>query len=357
MRNKIVLPLLTAIVAPLGLLLSCASLPGAGQDPVALAAQYADFRERTQATHEAAGAGAAGMTFEHRYLQVGTVRWHYVEVGDSAGPTVLLLHGLPESWYSWSKVLPLLDPSFHYIVPDMKGYGQSSATDSDYGWHRVARQTLDLMDALGVGKFFIVGHDWGALISSVMVSDHPERFLGYVRMEADLNYSPGQSLEQLYKQKPQWKLFQDRAKAVSMLSDAGPLIDLVYPSRMKTRFGKADRDYFVYEFSRPGVAEAISGYFQASNWDLEAAVSKIAHNTYDFPVLQLQADSDSSQPASSFTDASARWPGVRLEWITDASHFDNLDQPGQVADAINRFLAASFAGDGSAGAASGSTSR
>ncbi len=57
---------------------------------------------------------------------------------------------------------------------------------------------MDLMDALGAGKFFIVGHDWGALISSVMVVDNPQRFLGYVRMEADLAYTPGQSLEKLY---------------------------------------------------------------------------------------------------------------------------------------------------------------
>jgi epoxide hydrolase 4 len=210
-----------ALAAAITLLTSCVSSPSA------LADTYARFRAENQAAHE-----AAGSAYTHRYLQVGTVRWHWVEAGDPKGPTVLLLHGLPESWYSWVKVLPLLDPSFHYIVPDMKGYGQSPASDTDYNWHTVAKQTLDLVDALGVGKLFIVGHDWGALISSVMVSDHPERFLGYVRMEADLKYTPGQSLEKLYVQKPQWKLFQDTSRATALLRDAGPLIDMVYPSRM-----------------------------------------------------------------------------------------------------------------------------
>ncbi len=319
--------LLTGMVLSLaGLLFSCSS------SPARMSAKYADFRADNELAHTTADAA-----FTHKYLQVGTVRWHYVEAGNPSGQMVLMLHGLPESWYSWVKVLPHLDPSFHYIVPDMKGYGQSTASDSDYNWHTVARQTMDLMDALGAGKFFIVGHDWGALISSVMVVDNPQRFLGYVRMEADLTYTTGQSLEKLYEQKPQWKLFQDREKAVAMLSDAGRIIDLVYPPRMTTKLEKADRDYFVYEFSRPGVAQAIAGYFQFTNWDLEAAVAKVANNHFPFPVLQLQADSDPAQPVASFADPS-KFPSVRLEWITDASHFDNLDQPKQVADAINRSL-------------------
>ena len=108
---------------------------------------------------------------------------------------------------------------------------------------------------------------------------------------------------------------------------------------MKTRLAKTDRDYFVYEFSKPGVAEAVADYFKYENWDLEAAVAKIANNKFPFTVLQLQADSDSSQPVENFADAS-KYPGVKLEWITNASHFDNLDQPEQVAEGINRFLAA-----------------
>jgi pimeloyl-ACP methyl ester carboxylesterase len=326
-KNEVPLRFLPLVFAA-GFLVACVS------SPPALEAKYAAFRAQDKAVHEAAASG-----FSQRDLQVGTVRWHFVEAGDPSGPTVLMLHRLPESWYSWARVIPLLDPGFHYIVPDMKGYGQSTATDTDYSWHTVARQTLDLMDALQVDTFFIVGHDWGALIASVIVSDHPERIRGFVRMEADVKYRPGQSLDKLYAQKPQWKLFQDTARAVALLRDAGPFIDMVYPPRMKTPFRKADRDYFVYEFSRPGVAEAIANYFKYESWDLEAAVTKIATNRFPFPVLQLQADGDPSQPVSSFADVPALFPNVRLEWITNAGHFDNLDQPTQVAEAINRFLA------------------
>jgi pimeloyl-ACP methyl ester carboxylesterase len=290
------------------------------------------FRTSHQTAHDAIDAA-----FTHKYVAAGGVNWHYVEAGKVDGLTVLLLHGLPESWYSWNKVLPLLDPTFHYIVPDMKGYGRSTSTDLNYNWHHVGDQTLALMDAIGVGKFYIVGHDWGALISSVMVADHPDRFLGYIRMEADLKYTPGTSLDQLYTQKPQWKLFQNYNVAVTFLSNAESVIDTVYPTRMVTKLDPVDRDYFVFEFSRPGVAKAVANYFQFANWDLESGVTKIANNKFNFPVLQLQADSDPSQPKTDFTDVSTLFPNVKFQWITNANHFDNLDQPTQVADAINHF--------------------
>jgi epoxide hydrolase 4 len=327
---------LALVFAPV--LYSCAT------SPQSLPEKNAAFRALNQGAHE-----AADSEYVHKYLEAGGVRWHYVEAGNPSGPVVLMLHGLPESWYSWAKVLPLLDPAFHYIVPDMKGYGRSTSDDIDYNWHHVGDQTIALLDALGVQKAYVVGHDWGSLISSVMVVDHPERFLGYVRMEADLAYTPGQSLERLYELKPQWKTLQDTPKATELLREAQRVIDSSYPPRMETKLEKADRDYFVYEFSRPGVAEAIANYFKFENWDLEAAVTKVAHNHFPFPVLQLQADSDSSQPKESFADAS-RYPGVRLEWIAGANHFDNLDQPRQVADGINRFLTAASSGSASGAA-------
>ena len=77
-----------------------------------------------------------------------------------------------------------------------------------------------------------------------------------------------------------------------------------------------------------------------ANWDLDAALGAICANAFPFPVLQLQADRDPAQPPALFAGAAARCPNVRIEWITGASHFDNFDQPAQVAAAINRFVRA-----------------
>jgi epoxide hydrolase 4 len=298
-----------------------------------LNAKYASFRADFQAAHDAIDA-----KFNQQDRVVNGIKWHYVDEGAPDGQVVLFMHGLPEGWYSWSKVLPLVDHSYRLIAIDMKGYGRSDMQDTDYNWHTVASQTLDLMTSLGVDKFYVVGHDWGALISSVMVSDHPERILGFVRMEADLIPKGSSGLWGFYRQKPQWLLFQCRWIATFMMQDPGRFIDMVYPKRMTTAFNPIDRDYFVYEFSRPGVAQMNPLYFKHSNWDLGAVTSKICSNTFSFPVLQLQADSDPAQPKAIFADIAGACPNVKLEFITNASHFDNLDQPEQVATAINNFL-------------------
>jgi epoxide hydrolase 4 len=123
-----------------------------------------------------------------------------------------------------------------------------------------------------------------------------------------------------------------------MMQDAGWFIDVVYKRRMTTSFKQEDRDYLVYELSRPGVADAVPKYFLSNNWDLDTAIGKICKNNFSFSVLQLQADSDPAQPPSIFADAASICPNVIIEWVRNASHFDNLDQPAQVAQAINGFV-------------------
>lgn len=283
--------------------------------------------------HDAIDAG-----FKHGYRTVNGIHWHYVDQGAPGGEVILFLHGLPEGWYSWRYVLPLVDHKYRLIAIDMKGYGRSDREDADYNWHRVAQQTADLMDSLAIGKYYVVSHDWGSIIGSVLVSDHPERILGFVRMEADLVQLKGVGRIAAYFQKPQWVIFRSHWIASYMMRDPGWFIDTVYRTRMTTPFRQTDRDYLVYEFSRFGVADMVSRYFLNANWDLDTALGKICTNTFPFPVLQLQADSDPAQPPSIFADAAMKCPNVKIEWIGNASHFDNFDQPAEVANAINHFV-------------------
>jgi pimeloyl-ACP methyl ester carboxylesterase len=298
-----------------------------------LDAKYARFRSDFQEAHDAIDA-----KFNHQDRVVNGIHWHYVDEGARDGGFVLFMHGLPECWYSWSKVLSYVDQGYRLVAIDMKGFGRSEMRDPNYNWHVVAAQILDLMTDLGADKFYVVGHDWGSVISSVLVSDHPEHILGYVRMEADLIPRGSNGLLAFYMQKPQWLLFQSRWIASFMMQNPGWFIDLVYPKRMVTPFDPVDRNYLVYEFSRPGVAKMNPLYFKHSNWDLEAVTTKICKNNFSFPVLQLQADSDPAQPRSLFNDVANVCHNIELVWVTNASHFDNLDQPEQVAKAINNFL-------------------
>jgi len=301
-----------------------------------LSAKYEKFRADFQSRHDVIDA-----QFHHHDQVVNGIQWHYVDEGNPHGDVILFLHGLPEGWYSWRYVLPEIDHNYRLIAVDMKGYGRSNRLDDNYNWRHVAGQIVDFMDSMGIEKYYVVSHDWGTIIGSVMVSNHPEHILGYVRMEADLIPKENQGKIAGYLQKPQWLLFQNNWIASFMMQDAGWFIDFVYGKRMLTPFQQVDRDYLVYEFSLPGVSEMVPKYFKHTNWDIDTAIGKICKNNFPFPVLQLQADSDPAQPPSIFADVTTQCPHVQIEWITNASHFDNFDQPHQVAEAINRFVQSS----------------
>ena len=276
--------------------------------------------------------------YRHKDTTVKGIKWHYVEQGPADGPVILFLHGLPECWYSWHYVIPLIDPKYRQIILDMKGYGRSDKQDDNFSWHVVAGQISELMDSLDINQFFVVGHDWGSLIGSVLISDYPNRILGFVRLQADLVRS---GVIRSLMRKPQFLLFQSNWLGTLFMEDAAWFIDRVYPARMATAFKPVDRDYLVNEFARDGVARQIPKYFKLKNWDLDAALTKICKETFPFPILILQADKDPAQPVSMFENVSSECPRVELRWISDASHFSNFDSPEEVAGAINEFLSRS----------------
>jgi len=291
--------------------------------------RQAEFREKAQGIHD-----LIDKQYHHYYREAAGVRWHYVETGNPKGEVILLLHGLPEGYYSWHQVIPLLDTNYRIIAIDMKGYGRSTSGDDNYDWHHVGDQTLALMDTLGISKFHVVGHDWGTIISSMMVGDHPERILSYVRMEADI-FKPDGGFK-MYLLKPQFLLFKSEWLGNLLLSHTQWFIDKAYNhERMLTKLTADERTYFIYEFSRPGVAAAVCKYFLDKNRDVDALTTKIAFNNFPFPVLQLEADSDPAQPKEIFAKVPELCKNVKLKWVDHASHFSNLDQPQQVADAIN----------------------
>jgi pimeloyl-ACP methyl ester carboxylesterase len=109
----------------------------------------------------------------HASATVAGVRLHYAEAGD--GPPVVLLHGWPQSWWCWREVIPLLAPERRVICPDLRGFGWSQAPAHGYAKLRLADDLLGLLDALGLERVPLVGHDWGAFAGFLAAMHHPER--------------------------------------------------------------------------------------------------------------------------------------------------------------------------------------
>jgi pimeloyl-ACP methyl ester carboxylesterase len=98
--------------------------------------------------------------FEHRDVALDDgVRIHYVIGG--AGPPVVLLHGYPETWYAWRKVMPQLAAQYTVIAPDLRGFGDSSRPAGGYDRKTMAGDIRDLVRRLGYDRVLLAGHDWG----------------------------------------------------------------------------------------------------------------------------------------------------------------------------------------------------
>jgi pimeloyl-ACP methyl ester carboxylesterase len=126
---------------------------------------------------------------EHRLVPVPGGRIHLVEHG--VGPLVLLVHGFPESWYSWRHQLEALAAAgFRAAAIDVRGYGRSSkpAAIEAYRMLELVEDNVAVVEGLGERTAAIVGHDWGSPIAATSALLRPDRFSAVALLSVP--YSP-----------------------------------------------------------------------------------------------------------------------------------------------------------------------
>jgi haloacetate dehalogenase len=114
--------------------------------------------------------------FTQTSIDVAGVRIHLRHAG--SGPPLLLLHGNPLTHVSWHKIAPRLAEEFTVVATDLRGYGDSSKPPggedhAGYSFRAMAIDQVEVMSALGFGKFSVCGHDRGGRVAHRMVLDHP----------------------------------------------------------------------------------------------------------------------------------------------------------------------------------------
>ena len=135
----------------------------------------------TKASQPAAAKGAVSTAFAAlKQVDAGLLRVGYAEAGPSEGPPVLLLHGWPYDIHSFVEVAPLLAAAgYRVIVPYLRGYGStrflSSTTVRNGQPAALARDVIELMDALKLQKATIAGFDWGGRSADIVAALWPER--------------------------------------------------------------------------------------------------------------------------------------------------------------------------------------
>jgi pimeloyl-ACP methyl ester carboxylesterase len=208
-----------------------------------------------------------------RRIATNGIELNIAEAGE--GPLVLLLHGFPESWYSWRhQFKPLADAGYHVVAPDMRGYGKSDKPSGieAYNQVEVVNDIIGLVPALGYEKAVVIGHDWGAPTAWATALHHP-----------------------------------DVVRAVGALSVPFLPRSPVAPMAMMREAYKGQFFYQLY-FFEPGVAEA---EFEA---DIHTALKKflvMAGGETDLAALAPKAEDDDM--FSSLPD-----PETLPAWLSDA---------------------------------------
>jgi pimeloyl-ACP methyl ester carboxylesterase len=229
-----------------------------------------------------------------RRVATNGIELNIAEAGE--GPLVLLLHGFPESWYSWRhQFAPLAAAGYRVVAPDMRGYGKSDKPPNitDYVQTEVIKDIIGLIPALGYETAVVIGHDWGAPTAWATALFHPDK----VRAVGGLSVpfmprSPvqpmpmmremfkGQFFYQLYFQEPgvaeaefEKDMYTalrkflimaagetDLTKLTPKTEDDDLLTSLPYPETLPKWLTDADLDFYVSEFKTSGMRGPINYY-------------------------------------------------------------------------------------------------
>ncbi|MEM7018923.1 MAG: alpha/beta hydrolase [Pseudomonadota bacterium] len=238
-------------------------------------------------------------------IQTNGISMRIAEAG--TGPLVLLIHGWPESWYSWRhQVEGLAAAGYHAVAPDMRGYGDTDAPadPAEYRVDNLAADVVGIVDALGQDKATIIGHDWGSMVVWGAALLHPERFNGVIGMSVPYNKptdtSPLETWNKLFGENFFYILYHNEPDGVAEAeydSDPRAFLSMLYtspgtpreepsvtdprrsaggwigrigaPKELPDWLAAEDLDYYVNEFTRAGFRGGVNYYrnFDA-NWHL-----------------------------------------------------------------------------------------
>ncbi|MDQ0220647.1 alpha/beta hydrolase [Peribacillus cavernae] len=248
----------------------------------------------------------------------------YIEEGSGHAPTVLLLHGVPESSLLWKKIIPVIvSCGFSVIAPDLPGFGQSDPFDEPSTWERYEQFISDFTSEMKMDKFHLVVHDWGGLIGLKWACDFPEKILSLVISNTTISdgyqwhrlaqiwRTPGAG-EEIMKRMSDWSQFQSGMKKSIPNVDDETLNDFFQV------FRTAESSRVVLELYRSGNLEKVKTY--------NAKLTQM-----DQPVTIIWGEKDPYVPFEfALKLQNECLPHAKVHIIPNAGHFIQIEVPNEV---------------------------
>lgn len=311
-------------------------------------------------------------------------RVHYVEAG--SGPLVLLVHGFPESWYSWRHQLTSLAAAgYHAVAIDVRGYGRSSSplAVEEYRMVRLVADNVGLVAALGEEQAVVVGHDWGAPIAWTSALLRPDVFRAvaglsvpfsppaeispFVMMRAmageeefyvEYFQEPGRAEAEIEADVREWLLgfyFTASGDApppdpekgtIGTIPIGGRMRDRMhFPDAMPTWLREEDLDVYAGEFERNGFRGGLNRYRNVQrDWEDLAA---FRGRSIDVPSLFVGGDRDGPTiwGTAAIEAFDVTLPKLHRSIILEGcGHWTQQERPAEVDEALLDFLESVTAG-------------
>lgn len=279
-----------------------------------------------------------------------------VDVGPRDAPTLIFLHGFPESHRTWRHQIANFSDRFRCIAPDQRGYRGSSAPQdvASYTPDKLIGDVFLMADALGVGKFTIVGHDWGGAIAwgtalggqmngrvnraVVANAPHPAIFQKLLYLD------PAQRAASQY-----IRAFRDTGNDALVREHGlvGILMKEVKWDRPST-MEQEERDALLKDWSKPGTAMAMLNWYRGSPinvppmdapFALPADYQPLARPNLTIPTLVIWAMDDLALPPSNLDGLDDMIDDLTLVQVPDCGHFVPWGAPEKFNAALEDFLA------------------
>lgn len=309
-----------------------------------------------------------------RRVATNGIELNIAEQGE--GPLVLLVHGFPESWYSWRHQIPALaNAGYHAVAPDMRGYGKSDKPQdiTTYNQVEVVNDIIGLIPALGYETAIVFGHDWGAPTAWGTALHHPDKVTAVGALSVPFtprgDSAPmaqmkaafeGQFFYQLYFQEPgvaeqEWESnirvnlrkffhlgsgdFDISTVNPSKPPDADLLSDMADPGSLGAWCSEADLDFYTNEFEGSGFRGPLNYY---RNHDKTWEMTSGAPDTIMQPALFVAGERDGviMMAAEALQMLPKRVPNLRTnELIPGIGHWTQQEAPDKVNELMLAFLA------------------
>jgi len=247
-------------------------------------------------------------------ININNIELAYVRHGK--GTPLVLLHGYPLDHHLWDDIVPLLKDTFDLIIPDLRGFGESTTIDTPCTMDDFASDIAGLLDHLGIKKTAIAGHSMGGYVALAFAKLYPDRVSGLGLVSTQVLADPPDRKEGRYK----------TAAEVAEKGISG-VVDTMTP-----RFTSDPR---WQTFARTSMeAQQPAAYIGALKAMAERANSTSLLSSIQYPVVVIHGDADALIPIDRARDVKAALPESTLIEIKDAGHMPMREAPNESAKGL-----------------------